>query len=231
MRLSAESERKVLPVASRCLDVMMDAAESIQPRKDTGHVVEVYKSGFDPPGDVEFEDYSATMRRSISESSYLDNRAEGRRHTRKLWPFLRKNKLLHLLSSPRQPPPPPPTSPSPGEVVNSSQSPPTGSREPITQRLSDLMSSGSRTRKHCLRSLKRGVCIHIPTNLNTTVELMAEEAKCPVSLLLRKYIYIVSFHQYVKRPIFSNILNAFHGQYYPLLAMMSFPYLCCTANN
>ncbi|MEQ2207889.1 hypothetical protein XENOCAPTIV_020439, partial [Xenoophorus captivus] len=160
MRLSAESERKVLPVASRCLDVMMDAAESIQPRKDTGHVVEVYKSGFDPPGDVEFEDYSATMRRSISESSYLDNRAEGRRHTRKLWPFLRKNKLLHLLSSPRQPPPPPPTSPSPGEVVNSSQSPPTGSREPITQRLSDLMSSGSRTRKHCLRSLKRGVCTH-----------------------------------------------------------------------
>uniref|UniRef100_A0A3B3YLB5 F-BAR domain-containing protein n=1 Tax=Poecilia mexicana TaxID=48701 RepID=A0A3B3YLB5_9TELE len=92
MRSAAESERKVLPAASRCLDAMMDAAESIQPRKDTGHVVEVYKSGFDPPGDVEFEDYSANMRRSISESSYLDNRAEGRKHSRKLWPFLRKNK-------------------------------------------------------------------------------------------------------------------------------------------
>ncbi|PWA29938.1 hypothetical protein CCH79_00020547, partial [Gambusia affinis] len=157
MRSAAESERKVLPAASRCLDAMMDAAESIQPRKDTGHVVEVYKSGFDPPGDVEFEDYSANMRRSISESSYLDNRTEGRKHSRKLWPFLRKNKLLHLLSSPRQPPPPPPTSPSPGEAINSSQSPPTGSREPITQRLSDLMSSGSRTRKQCLRSLKRGM--------------------------------------------------------------------------
>uniref|UniRef100_A0AAQ5YY47 Formin binding protein 1a n=1 Tax=Amphiprion ocellaris TaxID=80972 RepID=A0AAQ5YY47_AMPOC len=157
MRSSAEAERKVLPVVRRCLDAMMDAAESIQPRKDTRQVVEVYKSGFDPPGDVEFEDYSATMRRSISESSYLDNRTEGRRHSRKLWPFLRKNK----------PPPPPPTSPSPGGVVNSPQSPPPASREPIAQRLNDLMTSGSRTRKQCLRSLKRGGsspadCSHLP---------------------------------------------------------------------
>uniref|UniRef100_A0A1A7XUR5 Formin binding protein 1 n=1 Tax=Iconisemion striatum TaxID=60296 RepID=A0A1A7XUR5_9TELE len=172
MRLSAEAERKVYPVLSRCLDAMMDAAESIQPRKDTRHVVDVYKTGFDPPGDIEFEDYSATMRRSISESSYLNNRAEGRRHSRKLWPFLRKNKLLNLLSSPRQPPPPPPTSPSPGAVVNSPHSPPTSSREPITQRLSDLMSSSSKTRKQCLRSIKRGLslklvsspadCSHLP---------------------------------------------------------------------
>ncbi|XP_029365870.1 formin-binding protein 1a [Echeneis naucrates] len=161
MRLSAEAERKVLPVVSGCLDAMMDAAESIQPRMDTRQVVEVYKSGFDPPGDIEFEDYSATMRRSISESSYLDNRAEGRRHGRKLWPFLRKNKLLTLLSSPRQPPPPPPTSPSPGGVAGSPQSPPPFSREPITQRLNDLMTSGSRTRKQCLRSLKRGLSLKL----------------------------------------------------------------------
>nr|XP_020450843.1 formin-binding protein 1-like isoform X4 [Monopterus albus] len=167
MRLSAEAERKVLPVVKRSLDAMMDAAESIQPRMDTRQVVEVYKSGFDPPGDVEFEDYSTTMRRSISESSYLDNRTEGRRHSRKLWPFIRKNKLLTLLSSPRQPPPPPPTSPSPGGVTNSPQSPPPASKEPITQRLNDLMTSGSRTRKQCLRSLKRGGsspadCSHLP---------------------------------------------------------------------
>ncbi len=32
MRSSAEAERKVLPVVSRCLDAMMDAAEGIQPR-------------------------------------------------------------------------------------------------------------------------------------------------------------------------------------------------------
>lgn len=32
MRSSAEAERKVLPVVSRCLDAMMDAGEGIQPR-------------------------------------------------------------------------------------------------------------------------------------------------------------------------------------------------------
>lgn len=53
----------------------------------------MFKSGFDPPGDIEFEDYSTSMRRSISESSYLDNRTENRRHSRKLWPFIRKNKV------------------------------------------------------------------------------------------------------------------------------------------
>uniref|UniRef100_A0A671UWH7 Formin-binding protein 1-like n=1 Tax=Sparus aurata TaxID=8175 RepID=A0A671UWH7_SPAAU len=168
MRSSAEAERKVLPVVSRCLDAMMASAEGIQPRMvSLLWVVEVFKSGFEPPGDVEFEDYSATMRRSISESSYLDNRAEGRKHSRKLWPFIRKNKLLTLLSSPRQPPPPPPTSPSPGALTNSPQSPPPASREPITQRLNDLMTSGSRTRKQCLRSLKRGVHTHTHTHTHT----------------------------------------------------------------
>ncbi|KAF7642520.1 hypothetical protein LDENG_00256320, partial [Lucifuga dentata] len=172
MRSLAEAERKLLPVVSQCLDTMMDTAESVQPRKDTRQVVEVYKSGFDPPGNVELEDYSATMRRSISESSYLDNRTEGRRLSRKLWPFIRKNKLLTLLSSPRQPPPPPPTSPSPGDMSSNHQSPPPPSREPIAQRLNDLMTSGSRTRKQCLRSLKRGLslklgsaaadCTHLP---------------------------------------------------------------------
>lgn len=164
MRSCAEAERKLLPQTSRCIEGLLQAAASIQPRQDTREVVEVYKSGFDPPGDVEFEDYSATMRRSVSESSYLDNRGEGRRHSRKLWPFIRKNKLLTLLSSPRQPPPPPPTSPSPGGVASSPQSPPTSSREPITARLNDLMTSGSRTRKQCLRSIKRGLSLKLSSS-------------------------------------------------------------------
>uniref|UniRef100_A0A3B4WV79 Formin-binding protein 1-like n=1 Tax=Seriola lalandi dorsalis TaxID=1841481 RepID=A0A3B4WV79_SERLL len=197
MRSSAEAERKVLPVVSRCLDAMMDAAESIQPRMvSLLWVVEVYKSGFDPPGDVEFEDYSATMRRSISESSYLDNRTEGRRHSRKLWPFIRKNK----------PPPPPPTSPSPGGVASSPQSPPPVSREPITQRLNDLMTSGSRTRKQCLRSLKRGVhhgsspadCSHLPpeqrrkklqTRINNINQEIQREREQRDALLKMREVY------------------------------------------
>ncbi|XP_040898311.1 formin-binding protein 1-like [Toxotes jaculatrix] len=208
MRSSAEAERKVLPVVSHCLDAMMDAAEGIQPRMDTRQVVEVYKSGFDPPGDVEFEDYSATMRRSISESSYLDNRTEGRRHSRKLWPFIRKTKLLTLLSSPRQPPPPPPTSPSPGGVASSPQSPPPSSREPIAQRLNDLMISGSKTRKQCLRSLKRGLslrlgsgpadCSHLPpeqrrkklqTRINNINQELQREREQRDALLKMREVY------------------------------------------
>ncbi|KAM6892578.1 formin-binding protein 1-like [Xenentodon cancila] len=177
MRLSAEAEKKVLPVLSRCLDAMMDAAESIQPRKDTRQVVDLYKSGFDPPGDIEFEDYSTTMRRSISESSYLDNRTEARRQSRKLWPFLRKNKLLTLLSSPRQPPPPPPTSPLPGGVVVTPESPPPASREPITQRLNDLISSSSRTRKQCLRSLKRGLSLKLGSSQADGTNLPPEQRR------------------------------------------------------
>ncbi|XP_028313676.1 formin-binding protein 1-like isoform X2 [Gouania willdenowi] len=177
MRSCSEAERKGLPVISRCLDAMMEAAESIQPEKDTRQVVEIYKSGFDPPGDVEFEDYSTTMRRSISESSYLDNHTEGRRHSRKLWPFIRKNKLLTLLSSPRQPPPPPPTSPTPGGMANSSQSPPTASREPITQRLNDLMTSGSKTRKQCLRSLKRGLSLKLGSSPSDCSHLEPEQRR------------------------------------------------------
>uniref|UniRef100_A0A3P8VGI4 Formin-binding protein 1-like n=1 Tax=Cynoglossus semilaevis TaxID=244447 RepID=A0A3P8VGI4_CYNSE len=203
MRSSTEAERKVLPVVGRCLDAMMDAAESIQPRKDTRQVVEVFKSGFDPPGDIEFEDYSTSMRRSISESSYLDNRTENRRHSRKLWPFIRKNKLLTLLSSPRQPPPPPPTSPSPGGVANSPQSPPPASREPITQRLNDLMTSGSRTRKQCLRSIKRGGsspadCSHLPpeqrrkklqTRINNINQEIQREKEQRNALLKMREVY------------------------------------------
>ncbi|XP_029017179.1 formin-binding protein 1a isoform X2 [Betta splendens] len=198
MRSSTEAEKKVLPVVSHSLDAMMHAAESIQPRMDTRQVVEVYKSGFDPPGDVEFEDYSATMRRSISESSYLDNRTEGRRQSKKLWPFIRKNK----------PPPPPPTSPSPGGLANSPQSPPLASKEPITQRLNDLMNSSSRTRKQCLRSLKRGLslklgsgpadCSHLPpeqrckklqTRINSINEEIQREREQRDALLKLREVY------------------------------------------
>ncbi|XP_056275140.1 formin-binding protein 1-like [Pseudoliparis swirei] len=208
MRSSAEAERKVVPVASSCLDVMMDAAEGIQPRMDTQQVVEVYKSGFDPPGDVEFDDYSAAMRRSISESSYLDNRLEGRRHSRKLWPFIRKNKSrwLHTSLSPSSSPSP--TSPLPGVVDSSPQSLPPASREPIAQRLNDLMTSGSRTRKQCLRSLKRGLslklcsgpvdCSHLPpeqrrkklqTRINNINQEIQREREQRDALLKMREVY------------------------------------------
>uniref|UniRef100_A0A8C1HKY8 Formin binding protein 1a n=1 Tax=Cyprinus carpio carpio TaxID=630221 RepID=A0A8C1HKY8_CYPCA len=155
MRVYTEVERKVLPIVSKCLDGMTKAAESIEPKMDSKQVVESYKSGFEPPGDVEFEDYSMSMKRAVSESSFLNARGESRRRSRsKLWPLLKRNKLMSLLASPRQPPPPPPTSPSPDGLPNGPQSP-QQPKEPLSQRLNDFM--GTKHKMHCLRSLKRGV--------------------------------------------------------------------------
>ncbi|XP_056115711.1 formin-binding protein 1a isoform X5 [Rhinichthys klamathensis goyatoka] len=154
MRVYTEVERKVLPIVSKCLDGMTKAAESIEPKMDSKQVVESYKSGFEPPGDVEFEDYSVSMKRAVSESSFLNARGESRRRSRsKLWPLLKRNKLMSLLASPRQPPPPPPTSPSPDGLLNGPQSP-QQPKEPLSQRLNDFMST--KHKMHCLRSLKRG---------------------------------------------------------------------------
>ncbi|XP_041756333.1 formin-binding protein 1 isoform X4 [Coregonus clupeaformis] len=103
MKTYAEVDRKVLPIVGKCLDGMTNAAESIQPKMDTKQVVESYKSGFEPPGDVEVEDYSLSMRRTVSESSYLNSRGESkpsRSNSRgKLWPFIKRNKLSLKLGS------------------------------------------------------------------------------------------------------------------------------------
>uniref|UniRef100_A0A8B9KC31 Formin binding protein 1a n=1 Tax=Astyanax mexicanus TaxID=7994 RepID=A0A8B9KC31_ASTMX len=107
MRCYSEVERKVLPIVSKCLDGMTKAAESIEPKMDTKQVVETFKSGFEPPGDVDFEDYSVSMKRAVSESSFLNARGESRRRSRsKLWPLIKRNKLMSLLASPRHHLPP-----------------------------------------------------------------------------------------------------------------------------
>lgn len=62
--------------------------------------MESYKSGFEPPGDVEFEDYGQAMKRTASETS-LSNSKEGKEKSAskskgKLWPFIKnKNKVTH----------------------------------------------------------------------------------------------------------------------------------------
>lgn len=68
--------------------------------QDSQLVVEAYKSGFEPPGDIEFEDYTQPMKRTVSENS-LSSSKEGKSELRfggksrgKLWPFIKKNKVL-----------------------------------------------------------------------------------------------------------------------------------------
>uniref|UniRef100_A0A8C2IJ13 Formin binding protein 1a n=1 Tax=Cyprinus carpio TaxID=7962 RepID=A0A8C2IJ13_CYPCA len=152
MRVYTEVERKVLPIVSKCLDGMTKAAESIEPKMDSKQVVESYKSGFEPPGDVEFEDYSVSMKRAVSESKFLNIFIALEILSRLIFSL---SVFLHSISqsSPRQPPPPPPTSPSPDGLLNGPQSP-QQPKEPLSQRLNDFM--GTKHKMHCLRSLKRG---------------------------------------------------------------------------
>ncbi|KAL3042008.1 hypothetical protein OYC64_020044 [Pagothenia borchgrevinki] len=97
MKTFADVDRQVLPIVGKCLDGMTKAAESIEPKTDSQQVVESYKSGFEAPGDVEFEDYSQAMKRTVSETS-LSNSKEVKERTGgkskgKLWPFIKnKNK-------------------------------------------------------------------------------------------------------------------------------------------
>ncbi|CAG05209.1 unnamed protein product, partial [Tetraodon nigroviridis] len=129
MKTFAEVDRQVLPIVGKCLDGMTKAAESIEPKTDSKQVVESYKSGFEPPGDVEFEDYGQAMKRTASETS-LSNSKDGKEKSGskskgKLWPFIKnKNK------SPKQ------------------------HKEPLSNRLNDFMAS--KPKMHCLRSLRRG---------------------------------------------------------------------------
>ncbi|XP_062409663.1 formin-binding protein 1 isoform X6 [Sardina pilchardus] len=97
MRTFAEVDRTILPIVGKCLDGMTKAAESIEAKNDSKQVVDSYKSGFEAPGDVEFEDYGQAMKRAVSETSLSNSRGESKpekaaKRPGKLWPFIKKNK-------------------------------------------------------------------------------------------------------------------------------------------
>ncbi|XP_055010142.1 formin-binding protein 1 [Boleophthalmus pectinirostris] len=146
MKTFADVDRQVLPIVEKCLDGMTKAAESVEPKTDSNQVVESYKSGFEPPGDVEFEDYGQAMKRTVSENSLSNSREVKEKSTGKskgkLWPFIKnKNK------SPKQ------------------------HKEPLSHRLNDFMTS--KPKIHCLRSLRRGLSLKLIT-LNSHVRNLIE---------------------------------------------------------
>ncbi|XP_027767489.1 formin-binding protein 1 isoform X13 [Empidonax traillii] len=160
MKTFAEVDRQVIPIIGKCLDEITKAAESVDHKNDSQMVIEAFKSGFEPPGDIEFEDFTQPMKRTVSESSLSNSRGDGKSEPKfggkskgKLWPFIKKNKLMSLLTSPHQPPPPPPASASPSAVPNGPQSP-KQQKEPLSHRFNEFMTS--KPKIHCFRSLKRG---------------------------------------------------------------------------
>ncbi|XP_046497837.1 formin-binding protein 1 isoform X18 [Equus asinus] len=131
MKTYAEVDRQVIPIIGKCLDEIVKAAKSIDQKNDSQLVIEAYKSGFEPPGDIEFEDYTQPMKRTVSDNSLSNSRGEGKPELKfggkskgKLWPFIKKNK------SPKQ------------------------QKEPLSHRFNEFMTS--KPKIHCFRSLKRG---------------------------------------------------------------------------
>ncbi|XP_039362999.1 formin-binding protein 1 isoform X7 [Mauremys reevesii] len=155
MKTYAEVDRQVIPIIGKCLDGITKAAESIDQKNDSLLVIEAFKSGFEPPGDIDFEDFTQPMKRTVSESSLSNSRWDGKSEPRpgskskgKLWPFIKKNK----------PPPPPPASASPSAVPNGPQSP-KQQKEPLSHRFNEFMTS--KPKIHCFRSLKRGLSLKL----------------------------------------------------------------------
>ncbi|KAK2087188.1 Cdc42-interacting protein 4, partial [Saguinus oedipus] len=77
----------------------LDGTSPVPLSQDSQVLIELHKSGFARPGDVEFEDFSQPMNRAPSDSS-LGTPSEGRPELRgpgrsraKRWPFGKKNKV------------------------------------------------------------------------------------------------------------------------------------------
>lgn len=62
---SVQIERDVFPIISHCLDGMRKSAESIDEKEDSRLVVEMYKSGFQSPDDILFDDLSCGKKSTI----------------------------------------------------------------------------------------------------------------------------------------------------------------------
>ncbi|XP_060613531.2 formin-binding protein 1 isoform X11 [Anolis sagrei] len=101
MKTFAEVDRQVIPIIGKCLDEVTKAAEAIDQKKDSQCAVEAFKSGFEPPGDVEFEDFGQPLKRASSESSLAAQPGKegkaGSKAKGKLWPFIKKNKQSQSL--------------------------------------------------------------------------------------------------------------------------------------
>ncbi|XP_078138915.1 thyroid hormone receptor interactor 10b isoform X2 [Centroberyx gerrardi] len=83
----SETEKKVMPIISKCLEGISSAGGNTNEKQDSMLFIEQHKSGFERPGDVEFEDYTQGIKPATSDSSLNPPRVRT-----KLWPFSKKNK-------------------------------------------------------------------------------------------------------------------------------------------
>ncbi|XP_069023270.1 thyroid hormone receptor interactor 10b isoform X3 [Embiotoca jacksoni] len=83
----SDMEKRVLPIISKCLEGISSAGVKINENQDSILFIEQLKSGFERPGDVEFEDYTQGIKPATSDSSLNPPKVRA-----KLWPFNKKHK-------------------------------------------------------------------------------------------------------------------------------------------
>uniref|UniRef100_A0A673Z4S3 Thyroid hormone receptor interactor 10a n=1 Tax=Salmo trutta TaxID=8032 RepID=A0A673Z4S3_SALTR len=116
--LFSDTERHVMPIIGKCLEGVTKAGTNVNERNDSIALIEQYKSGFERPGDLDFEDYSQGINRASSDSSLGTLGTPkgplellGKNRSKPFWLFSKKSKLspspssLTTLSTPPAPSP------------------------------------------------------------------------------------------------------------------------------
>ncbi|XP_049601457.1 cdc42-interacting protein 4 homolog isoform X1 [Syngnathus scovelli] len=160
--LYSDIEKQVMPIIGKCLDGITKAGTNVNEKHDTMVVIEQNKSGFDRPGDVEFEDFSQGMNRTSSDGSVgtpkgsIDHTVKNR--SKNFWIFSKKSKLSPSTLPPFSTPP----APSP---VNGPPSPKFG-RDPLSYCLKEINKT-VKPRISSFRTLRRSPAVtedftHLP---------------------------------------------------------------------
>ncbi|KAM4598672.1 cdc42-interacting protein 4 homolog isoform 5-T5 [Polymixia lowei] len=94
--LFSDTEKHVMPIIGKCLEGITKAGTNVNERNDSLALIEQYKSGFERPGDLEFEDYSQGINRASSDSSLGTPKGPmdllGKNRNKNFWLFSKKSK-------------------------------------------------------------------------------------------------------------------------------------------
>ncbi|XP_031683353.1 cdc42-interacting protein 4 homolog isoform X2 [Oncorhynchus kisutch] len=137
--LFSDTERHVMPIIGKCLEGVNKAGTNVNERNDSIALIEQYKSGFERPGDLDFEDYSQGINRASSDSSLGTLGTPkgplellGKNRSKPFWLFSKKSKLSPSPSSLTPLSTPPASSP-----ANGPPSPKFG-RDPLSYCLKEI---------------------------------------------------------------------------------------------
>uniref|UniRef100_A0A3B4E3A7 Cdc42-interacting protein 4 homolog n=1 Tax=Pygocentrus nattereri TaxID=42514 RepID=A0A3B4E3A7_PYGNA len=132
--LYADTERHVMPIIGKCLEGITRAGTNVNEKNDSLVLIEQHKSGFERPGDLEFEDYSQGINRASSDSSLGTPKGPldllGKNKSKPFWLFSKKSKSSSSPLTPFSTPP----APSP---ANGPPSPKFG-RDPLSYCLKEI---------------------------------------------------------------------------------------------